>query len=124
MFNPRSRIVSLSLAALSLLSLTTLASAQSNNSPLENLPYSGGVLMARAIRAGRVQLSGGPLFWPELPPAETCSPVPCVLPNVDVFPTPYAVNETPVVVNPKNGKQLLIWRDDASPPLSTLQQCV
>jgi hypothetical protein len=106
-----SRNISFLLATL-LLSLATIANAQTARSPLENLPYSGGVLMSRAIRAGRVQLPAGNALLPLQLPAETCSPAPCVLPNVNVFPSSAPVNEVPMAVNPKNKKQLLTGSND------------
>src|SRR5947209_3081422 len=56
------------------LAITPLLVAQ-NNSPLEKLPYSGGVLAARAVRAGRLvpQNGGAGLLGPvDL----ACSPAP------------------------------------------------
>jgi hypothetical protein len=97
-----------------LLSLATIANAQTATSPLEKLPYSGGVLMSRAIRAGRVQLPEANALLPLQLPAETCSPAPCVLPNVNVFPTTSPVNEVPMAVNHKNIKQLLTGSNDYS----------
>jgi hypothetical protein len=41
-----------------------------------------------------------------------CSPVPCVLPNVDVSAGPMPVNETPITVNPANSKQFLASAND------------
>jgi hypothetical protein len=99
-----------------LLSLATIANAQTATSPLEKLPYSGGVLMSRAIRDGRVHLGSNAFLSPELPPSETCTPAPCVLPNVNIFPTANPVNETPVVVNPKNHKQLMSGANDYNCP--------
>jgi hypothetical protein len=97
-------------------SLATIANAQTATSPLEKLPYSGGVLMSRAIRAGRVHLGGNAFVAPELPPSETCTPAPCVLPNIDIFASSNPVNETPVVVNPKNPKQLMAGANDYNCP--------
>ena len=96
--------------------LATIANAQTATSPLEKLPYSGGVLMSRAIRDGRVHLSGNPFLSPELAPSETCTPAPCVLPNLNIQPSSNPVNETPVVVNPKNRKQLLAGANDYNCP--------
>ena len=70
-------------------------------------PLSGGVLLAQAIQSSRLQLPGQLLS----PAALTCSPAPCVLPNVQAseggpglfFP----VNETPITANPRNAMQLL-----------------
>jgi len=92
--------------------LATIADAQTTGFPLEKLPYSGGILMERAIRDGRVHLPEDNALLQRLLPAETCSPVPCVLPNVDVFPSSAPVNEVPVAVNHKNIKQLLTGSND------------
>jgi len=108
-----SQTISFLLIAL-LLSLATIANAQTATSPLEKLPYSGGVLVSRAIRAGRVQLPSDNFLLPLQPPSETCSPIPCVLPNVDVFPTSAPVNEVPMSVNHKHPKQLLTGSNDYS----------
>ena len=70
--------------------------------------------MSRAIRAGRVQLPEANALLPLQLPAETCSPAPCVLPNVNVFPTTSPVNEVPVAVNHKNIRQLLTGSNDYS----------
>jgi len=95
-------------AALLVLLLTALASAQT---PLENLPYSGGVLMARAIRDGRVHVGifNGQL---QINPDLTCIPAPCVLPNVNASGTTTVADETPVAVNLKNPKQILTGAND------------
>jgi hypothetical protein len=83
-----------------LVCLATAASAQSR-SPLEKLPYSGGILMGRAIRAGRVQLPA-PSIRPDNPQDVTCSPAPCTLPNTNASQSSVLANETPIVVNPNN----------------------
>lgn len=93
-----------------LLALTTLAIAQSN-SPLPKSPISTGVLMSRAVRAGAVHLTGKGLA-PEFAPPLTCSPTPCALPNQNVSMSSVLANETPVVVNPKNLKQILTGAND------------
>lgn len=108
-----SPIVVLSLVTLLLLSLGTFASAQTNNSPLEKSPVSTSVLMARAIRAGKVTLSGSASESATLPPT-TCSPLPCVLPNENVSQSSVLANETPVVVNPRNLQQILAGANDYS----------
>jgi hypothetical protein len=108
-----SPIIVLSLVTLSLLSMAIFASAQTN-SPLEKSPVSTSVLMARAIRAGRVHLSAsGSEFSGTFPPI-TCSPLPCVLPNVNVSQSTVLANETPVVVNPRNPQQILAGANDYS----------
>src|SRR5690242_13152269 len=89
-----------------------MANAQTTTAPLEKLPYSGAVLMTRAIHDGRVQLPSGSALAPLLLPPDTCSPAPCVLPNVNIFKSSNPVNETPVVVNPKNTKQLMSGAND------------
>ena len=93
----------------SLILFATLASAQS---PLENLPYSGGVLVARAIRAGRLHVetldTQPELFNPDL----TCSPAPCVLPNFNISKSTTPAKETPVTVNPLNPLEILAGAND------------
>jgi hypothetical protein len=44
----------------------------------------------------------------------TCSPAPCVLPNVDASAGPKPVDETPVAVNPKNPQDLLAVANDSN----------
>src|SRR5262249_5314362 len=92
--------------------LTTAASAQSK-SPLEKLPYSGGVLVGRAIRAGRIHLPS-PSYSPSNNPTVTCAPAPCTLPNTNVSKSSVLANETPIVVNPNNPQQLLSGANDYS----------
>lgn len=98
------------LVALLLLSFTTMMTAQSTKSPLPNSPVSTGVLMSRAVRAGRVHLTGSSLN--RVNPNLTCSPAPCTLPNVDASSSPVLANETPVVVNPANPQQILTGAND------------
>ena len=100
--------LTVSSATLLVLLLTALASAQS---PLEHLPYSGGVLMARAIRDGRVHVG---IFNGQRPPNPDlkCSPAPCILPNANASGTTSVANETPVAVNGKNSKQILTGAND------------
>jgi len=105
------RIVALPFVTLLLLSMATLAIAQANNSPLEKSPISTGVLMSRAVRAGRVHLNqsaSGNATLPDL----TCGPPPCVLPNVNVSQSSVLANEVPVVVNPRNSQQILSGAND------------
>jgi hypothetical protein len=105
------RIIVVPLVSLLLLSLATFADAQNNTSPLEKSPLSTGVLMSRAIRAGRVHLGGSASELGAFAPI-TCSPVPCVLPNVNVSQSAVLANETPVVVNPRNPQQILSGAND------------
>src|SRR5258708_39439383 len=88
-----------------LLSMATLTFAQSN-SPLEKSPISTGVLMSRAVRAGRVHLSGS-AFDNGIQPSLTCIPVPCVFPNVNVSQSPVLAHGLPVLVHPQNSQQIL-----------------
>ncbi|MCU1301475.1 MAG: hypothetical protein JWQ87_1759 [Candidatus Sulfotelmatobacter sp.] len=108
------RIIAFPLTTLLLLSAATFVRAQ-NNSPLEKSPISTGVLMARAIRAGKVHLGGSALGGNSLVPL-SCSPAPCVLPNINVSQSPVLANETPVVVNPKNPNQILSGANDYNCP--------
>src|SRR5215472_4824209 len=75
------------------------------------LPYSGGLLMARAVRAGEVQL---PAPFPSItnPVNLTCSPAPCVLPDTQASEGGSPVNEDPIAANPKNSGQLLSGGND------------
>ncbi len=87
--------------------------AQRNPAVLERLPYSGGVLMARAIAAGRVHLPAARITSPGAVPAESCSPAPCVLPNVDASEGgSNPVNEDPIAVNPNNSSQWITGGND------------
>jgi len=109
-----SRIIALPLVTLLLLSMGIFASAQSS-SPLEKSPVSTGVLMSRAIRSGRVHV-GGSAFGSESFAPLTCSPVPCVLPDINASQSPILANETPVVVNPRNPQQILAGANDYNCP--------
>jgi hypothetical protein len=78
---------------------------------LENLPYSGGVLMARAIQQGRVQIHSGVSDLLGIPPV-TCSPVPCVFTPDRASEGGQPVNEDPIAVNPTNSQNLLSGGND------------
>ena len=88
------------------LGIATKAQVPRLQSALPRSPVSSGILMARAIESGRVQLPGGgaELFRPEF---LTCSPAPCALPNVQASEGGAPVNEDPIKVNPTNTMQLL-----------------
>ena len=87
--------------------------AQRNPAVLERLPYSGGVLMARAIAAGRVHLPAARITPVGAVPAETCTPAPCVLPNVDASEGgSNPVNEDPIAANPNNSSQWITGGND------------
>jgi hypothetical protein len=107
------RIVTACLFAFTLLILTSLASAQM----LEHLPYSGGVLMSRAIKAGRVNIHVGNgmglISSNVLNPNLTCSPAPCVFTPVNASEGgSNPVNEDPIAVNPTNSMNLLSGGND------------
>jgi hypothetical protein len=77
---------------------------------LERLPYSGSVLVARAIRAGTIHLANGNVFAQqgELPKKKKK-----VLNDVDASSgVTRAVDETPIAVNPLNAKQLITGGND------------
>lgn len=90
-----------------LLVLVTGSNAQS----LPNSPISGGVLAARAYRAGLLH----PGEMNQLAPSGevlTCNPTPCALPNVQASGGPRVVNEDPLATNLANPKQLLTGGND------------
>ena len=60
-------------------------------------PLSGSVLVARALRAGRIRVPYAFQSRP-YPFALTCSPVPCTTPNVRASGGGSPVNETPIAV--------------------------
>jgi hypothetical protein len=101
------RIFSFVAALALLLPLRAGFGSQAATSKLEKLPYSGDVLIARALRSGRIP-------WPhdvaesaaQFPPL-TCKPVPCALPNVQASGGGSPVSETPIAVNPLNPKELI-----------------
>src|SRR5215469_1190349 len=80
---------------------------------LPNTPESTSVLVGKAIHSGAIQL---PVFseTPSFLPALTCSPVPCVLPNVQASGGTNIANEDPIAANPKNFSQLLTGANDYS----------
>lgn len=74
-------------------------------------PLSGSVLVAQALRQGRIRLPYRSLFAPFNFPL-TCTPAPCRLPNVQASLGGQPANETPVVTDPANGKHLLSGAND------------
>lgn len=96
------------------------ASIASAQSPvyLPNTPESTSVIVGKAIQSGAIQLPGFS-ETPSFLPALTCSPVPCVLPNVQASGGTNVANEDPIASNPKNASQLLTGANDYSCP--TLQ---
>ncbi|HEX4158401.1 MAG TPA: sialidase family protein [Rhizomicrobium sp.] len=81
--------------------------AQTGSPVLEKLPYSGDVLMARALRSGRMPWPDSFAHAPAHYPALTCKPTPCALPNVQASGGGDPVSETPMAVNPINPKELI-----------------
>jgi hypothetical protein len=102
------------MAAVTILLLAVVAVAQIPDG--DRLPYSGGLLVGRAIASGKMERPGhAPLA--SLASKEvtvTCSPQPCTLPNVQISPAPDTTprNETSIVVNPSNSQQLLSGAND------------
>jgi hypothetical protein len=74
-------------------------------------PRSGSVLAAEAIRAGRVRIPFS-VFPQLMPEVLTCSPAPCVTPNVRASEGGSPVNETPIAANPMKPMQLLSGGND------------
>jgi hypothetical protein len=98
--------------SLAVLSLVTLANAQAE-SPLEKLPYSASMLVARAMQAGRLRPQ--PANVPDLGASVlTCSPGPCIMPTSQASPVDDAnpVNTDPIVSNPKNSSILMSGGND------------
>lgn len=102
-------------AATFMLLATSIMSAQTQI--LEKLPYSGGVLMSRAIKDGRAPITlgngMGVMHNSIAHPSLTCSPAPCAFPAVDASEGgTNPVNEDPIVVNPKNTQNILSGGND------------
>ena len=109
----RKRIVTGCLFTFTLLLLTSFTSAQK----LEHLPYSGDVLMYRAIKAGRVNVKIGNGYGlitsGSTNPNLTCSPAPCAFTPVNASEGgTNPVNEDPIAVNPTNSMNLLTGGND------------
>jgi hypothetical protein len=102
----RTLVVLLFVAPILYWGIGTKAQAPGLQSPLTRSPVSSGVLVARAIGSGEVQLPGrgAGLFSPE---SLACSPAPCTLPDVQASEGGAPVNEDPIATNPKNTAQLL-----------------
>ena len=90
---------------------TELVSAQTARAILPVTPESGSVLMGKAIRNGSVLLPPS-LSIPGIEQNLTCTPAPCVLPNVQASGGVNIANEDPIAVNPKNALQLLTGAND------------
>ncbi len=106
----KTSFVSLSLFVAAMM-VVSLATAAAQTSPLEKLPYSGAVLMQRAISAGRVIPNQGLGY--HNPFALTCSPAPCIVPETQASEGGNnPVNEDPITANPLNSKQLITGGND------------
>ena len=80
-----------------------------------NSPLSTGVLVAQGIHNGTIHLNGhapAPAVSPDL----KCKPAPCALKDKQVSQGTQPNNETPIVSNPKNKKQLLTGANDYNCP--------
>jgi hypothetical protein len=111
---PRTFGVLTALTAGALLSIgTQLSAAQDARAVLPLSPESGSVLMAKALRNGTVQLPSR-LNASGVQDNLTCSPLPCVLPNVQASGGTNIANEDPIAANPHNPLQLLTGANDYS----------
>ena len=106
-FFPKTSVVLLT--SLLVLLLGAMAVAQTK---LEKLPYSGAVLTKRAIDAGRITFpSRG--YVNQGPANLTCSPAPCLLPNVDAAEGgTNPVNEDPIATDPNNSLRFITAGND------------
>jgi hypothetical protein len=107
--NRNSRVIVTLISAFVLVALLTpMLSAQ----VLENLPYSGGVLTSRAIRAGRIQLPAATPSNDAANPNLTCSPAPCVFTPVRASSGGQPSNESPLAVSPLDANKFLSGAND------------
>src|SRR4029077_5830034 len=87
-----------------------------NNAPRIDMrsPVSGSVIVAQAIRAGRIRIPYPYLNRPQPSPCVlTCSPVPFPTPNVQASEgTRNPDNETPIASNPMQPRHLLTGAND------------
>jgi len=102
-------------STLILLVVGTELSAQTGRAVLPVSPESGSLLMAKSIRNGSVQLPAS-LEAASILQNLTCSPLPCVLPNVQASGGVNIANEDPIATNPRNPNQLLTGANDYSCP--------
>lgn len=101
-------------ASLLVFGFANRASAQASQSTnvLPKSPYSGGVVAAQAVHAGLIRPVPGPVNQEIRSEALSCTPAPCVLPNVQASEGGSPVNEDPVVANLKSPAQLLTGGND------------
>jgi len=102
-------------AGLLLMIATQLVVAQDSRAYLPLSPESGSVQMAKAVRNGSVQLPSSINAF-GIQDSLTCSPLPCVLPNVRASAGVNIANEVPIIANPRNALQLLTGANDYSCP--------
>jgi hypothetical protein len=90
-----------------------IATSAQNPLVLPVSPKSTSLLVGEAFHRGAIQLppSAGTSFDA---PALTCSPLPCVLPNVQASGGTNIANEDPIAYNPSNTSQLLTGANDYS----------
>jgi hypothetical protein len=105
----------LCIGLLMLFALTPAANASttSSTSLLPKSPLSSGLLMAQAVHSGKIHIPAHHASAPSNPNL-TCTPAPCVLPNVQASGGNGSsiANEDPIAVNPKNGQDLLTGAND------------
>ena len=87
------------------------ASAGAGAFQLPDSPFSSGVLIARAIQAGELHISGQVSSSVNSQLRCSSSP-PCVLQNVLASQGSSTANETPIAVDPTNGKDVLSGAND------------
>jgi len=106
--NRNSRVLWCSVLTIALtMVVVPLLNAQS---PLDKSPLSGGVLAARAYRAGKlVPQNGGVGF---VNPDLTCSPAPCVFTPVRASSGGQPSNESPLAVSPLSAQKFLSGAND------------
>jgi len=88
------------------------ADAKAHSASLLKNAVSGDVQVERALRSGQLKVKGGHAPTRILPPTTTCSPAPCVLPNVQASEGGQPVEETTVAVTPNNPKNVLTGAND------------
>jgi hypothetical protein len=98
------------------LSLIALGQTQTTQTPIEMLPYSSSMLVARAIRAGRLQPQSAPSR--DVANILTCTPGPCVIPTSQASPAGDVnpVNTTPIIARPGSMDVLLSGANDYNCP--------
>ena len=101
------------LALAFLFAICTTAAIAQNPLALPVSPKSGSLLVGEAIQRGAIQLPSS--IAPSFSQFNlTCSPTPCVLPNVQASGGTNIANEVPIAANPHNPAQLLTGANDYS----------